>query len=52
MYIETKGKNCGQNVFVRFERRDIIQIINFTFYYIQFSAGNSEPKRRFRKQVL
>ena len=32
MYIETSSGNNGENVFVSFERTDIIQITNITFY--------------------
>ena len=38
MYIETSSNNHGNdNVFVSFERTDIIQITNITFYYNRFS---------------
>ena len=37
MYIETSFNNHGNNVFVSFERTDIIQISNITFYYNRFS---------------
>ena len=37
MYIETSSNNHGNNVFVSFERTDIIQISNITFYYNRFS---------------
>ena len=37
MYIETSSNNNGNNVFCSFERTDIIQIINITFYYNRFS---------------
>ena len=33
MYIETSFNNHGSNVFVSWERTDIIQITNITFYY-------------------
>ena len=36
-YIETSSNNHGNDVFVSFERTDIIQIINITFYYNRFS---------------
>ena len=32
MYIETSSTNNGNNVFVSFERTDIIQISKITFY--------------------
>ena len=37
MYIETSSNNHGSNVFVSWERTDIIQITNITFYYNRFS---------------
>ena len=37
MYIETSSKNHGNNVFVSFERTNIIKISNITFYYNRFS---------------
>ena len=37
MYVETSGTNSGNNVFVSWERTDIIQISNITFYFKRFS---------------
>ena len=37
MYIEISSNIHGKNVFVSFERIDIIQISNITFYYNRFS---------------
>ena len=37
MYIETSSNNNGNNAFVTFERIDIIQITNISFYYNRFS---------------
>ena len=37
MYIETSSGNHGNNVFCSFERTDIIQITNITFFYNRFS---------------
>ena len=38
MYIETSSNNHGhERVFVSWERTDIIQISNITFYYNRFS---------------
>ena len=37
MYIETSSNIHGSNVFVSWERTDIIQISNITFYYNRFS---------------
>ena len=51
MYIETSSNNHGDNVFVSFERTDIIQITNITFYYNRFSDHNPSMGR-FRIQLL
>ena len=51
MYIETSSNNHGSNVFCSFERTDIIQLSNITFYYNRFSILNSdsiEAMGRFR----
>ena len=37
MYIETSSNNHGPNVFVSWERTDIIQITNISLYYTRFS---------------
>ena len=55
MYIETSSNNHGPNVFVIWERTDIIQISNITFYYIRFSIltnDNLKNMGRFRIQLL
>ena len=54
MYIETSGGNSGSdNIFVSWERTDIIQISNITFYYNRFSISNeSRNMGRFRIQLL
>ena len=55
MYIETSGSNHGNNVFVSFERTDIIQITNITFYYNRFSILTNDSLKsmgRFRIQLL
>ena len=55
MYIETSSNNYGSdNVFVSWERTDIIQITNITFYYNRFStsANNLRGMGRFRIQLL
>ena len=36
MYIETSCNNHGNKVFVNFERTDIIQVSNITFFYNRF----------------
>ena len=54
MYIETTSNNHGNNVFVSWERTDIIQITNITFYYNRFSISdiNFRSMGRFRIQLL
>ena len=55
MYIETSSNKNGFNVFVTWERTDIIQISNITFYYNRFSILTNEDKKsmgRFRIELL
>ena len=54
LYIETSSNNHGSNVFVSWERTDIIQISNITFYYNRFSilTNNLKNMGRFRIQLL
>ena len=56
MYIETSSSNHGHNsVFVSWERTDIIQITNITFYYNRSSIltnNNLKAMGRFRIQLL
>ena len=56
MHIETSSNNHGhERVFVSWERTDIIQISNITFYYNRFSILTNESKKsmgRFRIQLL
>ena len=55
MYIETSSNNHGNIVFVSFERTDIIQISNITFYYKSFSISTNgflKSMGRFRIQLL
>ena len=55
MYIETSSNNHGNNVFVSWERTDIIQISNITFYYNRFSILTNDFKKsmcRLRIQLL
>ena len=55
MYIETSSGNHGNNVFCSFERTDIIQITNITFYYHRFSIITSDSHKsmaRFRIRLL
>ena len=40
MHIKTSSNNNGNFVFVSFERRDIIQISNITFYYNRFLTSD------------
>ena len=54
MYIETSSNNHGSNVFVSWERTDIIQIINITFYHNRLSIltdDNLKSMVRFRIQL-
>ena len=53
MYIETSSNNHGDNV--SWERTDIIQISNITFYYNRFSLLSNDSKKsmgRFRIELL
>ena len=52
MFIETSSNNHGPIVFCSFERTDIIQFSNITFYYNRFSAGDVKAIGRFRTQLL
>ena len=55
MYIETSSNNHGNNVFVSFERTDIIQITSIAFYFNRFSIltnDNLKLMGRFRIQLL
>ena len=56
MYIETSSNNHGhERVFVSWERTDIIQISNITFYYNRFSIltnNSKESMGRFRIELL
>ena len=56
MYIETSSINHGhERVFVSWERTDISQISNITFYYNRFSILTNNSKKsmdRFRKELL
>ena len=55
MYIDTTSNNHGNNVFVSFERTDIIQISNITFSYNRFSILTNDSLKsmgRFRIQLL
>ena len=55
MYIETTVPNHGADVFMSWERTDIIQITNITFYYNRYSIltnDNLKNMGRFRIQLL
>ena len=55
MYSETSSNKHGPNVFVSWERTDIIQIRNITFYYNRFSIltnDNLKNMGRFRIMLL
>ena len=55
MFIETSSGGHGNNVFVSFERTDIIKITNITFYYNRFSILTNDSLKsmgRFRIQLL
>ena len=55
MYEETSSNYHGKNVFVSFERTDVIQIYNLTFYYNRFSNSTNDSLKsmgRFRIQLL
>ena len=56
MYIETSSNNHGDDkVFVSWERTDIFQITNITFYYNTFSILTNDSLNsmgRFRIQLL
>ena len=55
MYIEASLNNHGPNVFVSWERTDIIQNTNITFYHNRFSIltdDNLKNMGRFRIQLL
>ena len=55
MYIETSSNNHGNIVFVSWERTDIIQITDITFYYKRFSILTNEDEKSkgiFRMELL
>ena len=55
MYIGTSSNNHGYNVFVGFERTDIVQLSNITFYHNRFSILTNDSLKsmdRFRIQLL
>ena len=52
MYIETSSNNNGNNTFVTWERTDIIQITNISFYYNRFSISDENIKAMGRFKIL
>ena len=55
VYIETSSNSNRNNVFVSWERTDIIQIRNITFFYNRFSTLTNDSLKsmgRFRIQLL
>ena len=55
MYIEASGNNSGVNVFISWEKTDIFQITNITFYYNRYSVlthPHLKNMGRFRIQLL
>ena len=54
MYIETSANNhnsTNDNVFVSFERTDIIHISNITFYYNRFSTSIADKKNMGKLEI-
>ena len=54
MYIETSSNNHGDNTYATWERTDIIQITNISFYYNRFSISDEVLRAmgRFKIQLL
>ena len=55
MYIKTSSNNHGNNVFVSFERTDIIEISNITFCFNIFSISTDDSLTsmgRLRNQLI
>ena len=55
MYIVTSSSNPGYNVFVIFDRTDVTQITNITFYYNRYSIITNDSLKsmgRVRIQLL
>ena len=55
MYIKTSSSNHGPNVVASWEKIDIFQITNITFYHNRFSIltdDNLKNMGRFRIQLL
>ena len=53
MYIKTSSGNSGNdNIFVSWERTDIIQITNITFYYNRFSILTNDSLRSMGRFII
>ena len=52
MYIESSSNNNGSNTYVTWERTDIIQITNISFYYKRFSISDENLKAMGRFKIL
>ena len=53
MYIGTRSKNFGSNVYCSFERSVFLTISDISFSYFRYPAdGNNKAMRRFRIQLL
>ena len=52
MYIETSSNNHGNNVYITWERTDIIQITNIPFYYNRFSISDINLRAKGRFKIL
>ena len=52
MYIETSSNNNGNNTYVTWERTDVIQITNISFYYNRFSISDENLKAMGRFKIL
>ena len=52
MYIETSSNNNGNNVYVTWERTDIIQITNISFYFNRFSISDINLRAMGRFKIL
>ena len=51
LYLETSSNNNRESVFVNWEKTDVIQITNITFYYNRSSAGGTKSMGCFRVQL-
>ena len=51
LYVETNSNMHGNNAFVSFERTDIIQISNITFYHNRFSVSTNDSSKTLGKFI-